>query len=93
MKVSITDAYDVEQAHLQLKELLPTKNYKDMSTALSVSFPLWPKSTNPSPQAVVHLITPLRPLNTIAEVAELFKSAEDARKTIQEKVAAEMDIL
>ena len=41
----------------------------------------------------MHLITPLRPLNTIAEVAELFKFAEDARKTIQEKVAAEMDIL
>lgn len=41
----------------------------------------------------MHLVTSLKALNTIAVVASLFKSAEDARKTIQEKVATEMDIL
>ncbi|ORY20639.1 Vps53-like protein [Naematelia encephala] len=66
----------LKNAHAQLKALLPTRRYKDMAQALS---------------AVLHLITPLRPLATIPVVAELFKAAEDDRKAVQEKVAAEVD--
>ena len=39
------------------------------------------------------LLGPLRYLTTIVEVAELFKTAEEDRKRVQEKVAAEMDAL
>ncbi|WWC89216.1 uncharacterized protein L201_004134 [Kwoniella dendrophila CBS 6074] len=67
----------LKNAHNQLKELLPTKRYKDMSQALS---------------AVTHLLTPLKPLSGIPAVAEIFKAAEADRKSIQEKVAVEMDI-
>jgi hypothetical protein len=44
-------------------------------------------------QAVLQLLTTLRPLTTITAVAEVFKAAEEDRKTVQEKVAAEMDTL
>ncbi|WWC70074.1 uncharacterized protein I206_104020 [Kwoniella pini CBS 10737] len=66
----------LRNAHSQLQELLPTKRYKDMSQALS---------------AVTHLLTPLKPLSGIPAVAEIFKAAEIDRKSIQEKVAIEMD--
>ncbi|GFZ43857.1 hypothetical protein JCM24511_01577 [Saitozyma sp. JCM 24511] len=66
----------LKQAHQQLKELLPTRRYRDMSQALA---------------AVMQLLTPLRSLSTVPAVAELFKAAEDDRKRAQEKVAAEMD--
>ena len=35
----------------------------------------------------------MQPLKSITSVAELFRDAEDARKVVQEKVAAEMDHL
>ena len=41
----------------------------------------------------MHLLTPLKPLTTIVEVAEVFKAAEEDRKKVQEKVAYEMEIL
>ncbi|WRT66449.1 uncharacterized protein IL334_003407 [Kwoniella shivajii] len=66
----------LRNAHGQLKELLPTKNYKEMSQALS---------------AVTHLLTPLKPLSGIPAVSEIFRAAESDRKSIQEKVAIEMD--
>ncbi|WWC62062.1 uncharacterized protein I303_104651 [Kwoniella dejecticola CBS 10117] len=66
----------LRNAHAQLKDLLPTKRYKDMSQALS---------------AVTHLLTPLKPLSGIPAVAEIFKAAEADRKSIQEKVAVDMD--
>ncbi|WVW84018.1 hypothetical protein I302_106045 [Kwoniella bestiolae CBS 10118] len=66
----------LKNAHSQLKELLPTKRYKDMSQALS---------------AVTHLLTPLKPLSGIPAVSEIFRAAETDRKAIQEKVAVEMD--
>jgi hypothetical protein len=40
--LSFPDADRVEQANVQLKELLPTKRYKEMAQALSVSAPLLP---------------------------------------------------
>lgn len=43
-------------------------------------------------QVVLQLLVPLKSLTSILEVAELFKSAEEDRKQVQEKVAAEMDI-
>lgn len=43
-------------------------------------------------QVVLQLLIPLKSLTSILEVAELFKSAEEDRKQVQEKVAAEMDI-
>ncbi|WVQ67566.1 uncharacterized protein L199_005767 [Kwoniella botswanensis] len=66
----------LKNAHSQLKELLPTKRYKDMSQALS---------------AVTHLLTPLKALSNIPAVSEIFRAAESDRKAIQEKVAVEMD--
>lgn len=41
----------------------------------------------------MQLLTPLQSLKSITSVAELFRDAEDARKVVQEKVAAEMDQL
>ncbi|KAK1924299.1 Vps53-like protein [Papiliotrema laurentii] len=66
-----------KHAQSQLKELLPTKRYREMAQALS---------------AVIHLMTPLRPLNTVSTVATVFKAAEADRQAVQEKVAVEMDI-
>ncbi|WWD17223.1 hypothetical protein CI109_101661 [Kwoniella shandongensis] len=66
----------LRHAHRKLRELLPTRRYKDMSQALS---------------AVTHLLTPLKALNSIPAVAEVFKAAETDRKAVQEKVAQEMD--
>ncbi|EIW70404.1 hypothetical protein TREMEDRAFT_68035 [Tremella mesenterica DSM 1558] len=66
----------LKQAHQQLQELLPTKKFKEISQSLS---------------AVMHLSAPLRPLTSIMEVAELFKSAEEDRKKVQEEVAVEME--
>ncbi|WWD03081.1 hypothetical protein V865_001127 [Kwoniella europaea PYCC6329] len=66
----------LKNAHSQLKELLPTKRYKDMSQALS---------------AVTHLLTPIKALSNIPAVSEIFRAAESDRKAIQEKVAVEMD--
>nr|XP_019001124.1 vacuolar-sorting protein 53 long isoform [Kwoniella mangroviensis CBS 8507]OCF64585.1 vacuolar-sorting protein 53 long isoform [Kwoniella mangroviensis CBS 8507] len=66
----------LRNAHSQLKELLPTKRYIDMSQALS---------------AVTHLLTPLKALSNIPAVSEIFRAAESDRKAIQEKVAVEMD--
>lgn len=40
----------------------------------------------------MQLLTPLKPLSTIVEVAEVFRMAEEDRKQVQEKVAVEMDI-
>lgn len=65
-----------EHAHQQLKELIPTKRYKDMASSLS---------------AVVQLFEPLRPLTTIAEVAEVFRAAEADRRAVQEMVNTEME--
>ncbi|RXK37067.1 vacuolar-sorting protein 53 long isoform [Tremella mesenterica] len=66
----------LKQAHQQLQGLLPTKKFKEISQSLS---------------AVMHLSAPLKPLSSIMEVAELFKSAEEDRKKVQEKVAVEME--
>jgi hypothetical protein len=44
-------------------------------------------------KAVTHLMVPMKALITIPVVATLFRAAEEDRKTVQEKVAAEMDIL
>lgn len=41
----------------------------------------------------MELLGPLKPLSTIPTVSHLFKSAENDRKTVQEKVAVEMDAL
>jgi hypothetical protein len=38
-------------------------------------------------------MAPLQPLKGITPVAKLFREAEEARKTAQEKVAEEMDAL
>ncbi|WVQ99621.1 hypothetical protein IAU59_006758 [Kwoniella sp. CBS 9459] len=66
----------LRHAHRQLEDLLPTKRYRDISQALS---------------AVTHLLAPLRPLSSIPAVGEVFRAAENDRKAVQEKVAAEMD--
>ncbi|AAW40845.2 hypothetical protein CNBA3220 [Cryptococcus deneoformans B-3501A] len=66
----------LRQAHQQLSQLLPTRRYKEISQALA---------------AVMELLGPLKPLSTIPTVSHLFKSAENDRKTVQEKVAVEMD--
>ncbi|KAL7421623.1 Vacuolar protein sorting-associated protein 53 [Cryptotrichosporon argae] len=63
-------------AHRQLRELFPTKRYKDMAHALA---------------AVTELLAPLKPLATIAQVAEVFRATEVDRKTVQERVNTEMD--
>jgi antitoxin component HigA of HigAB toxin-antitoxin module len=41
--------------------------------------------------AVVQLFEPLRPLTTIAEVADVFRAAEADRRTVQEMVNTEME--
>ncbi|WVN88398.1 uncharacterized protein L203_103607 [Cryptococcus depauperatus CBS 7841] len=66
----------LRQAHQQLKELLPTRQYKDMSQAYS---------------AVTELLGPLKPLSAIPAVSQVFKAADLDRQTVQEKVAVEMD--
>lgn len=68
----------LQQAHTQLKELIPTNRYKDMASSLS---------------AVVQLLEPLKPLTTISEVAKVFRAAESDRKTVQEKVNGELETL
>ena len=86
----------LEHAYAQLKESLPSRRYKEMASALSVSRPL-PQSNKRwvliTVQAVLQLLAPMQPLKGITSVAELFRDAEDARKVVQEKVAAEMDAL
>jgi hypothetical protein len=83
-----------EQAQQQLQELIPSKRYSDMASSLSVRI-LLPASSSgvTDTQAVVHLLEPLRPLTTVAEVATVFKAAENDRKAVQEKVNAEMETL
>ncbi|ODN82005.1 hypothetical protein L202_02332 [Cryptococcus amylolentus CBS 6039] len=66
----------LRQSHEQLRHLLPTRQYKNMSQAFA---------------AVTQLLTPLKPLSSVPAVAEIFKAAEADRKTIQEKAAVEMD--
>ncbi|WVQ79954.1 hypothetical protein IAT38_002055 [Cryptococcus sp. DSM 104549] len=66
----------LRHAHKQLKELLPTRQYKEMSQALAV---------------VTQLLAPLKPLSSVPAVAQVFKAADTDRKTVQEKVAVEMD--
>ncbi|KIR67392.1 vacuolar-sorting protein 53 long isoform [Cryptococcus bacillisporus CA1873] len=66
----------LKQAHQQLSQLLPTRRYKEISQALA---------------AVMELLGPLKPLSSIPTVFHLFKAAENDRKTVQEKVAVEMD--
>ncbi|CAD6583797.1 MAG: Vacuolar protein sorting-associated protein 53 [Tremellales sp. Tagirdzhanova-0007] len=66
----------LKQAHRQLKELLPTKRFREISQALA---------------AVLQLLGPLRSLSTVEAVAELFRIVEEDRRSIQEKVAVEMD--
>ncbi|KAK8864473.1 hypothetical protein IAR55_001723 [Kwoniella newhampshirensis] len=66
----------LRHAHRQMRELLPTRRYRDISQALS---------------AVTHLLAPLKSLSSIPAVAEVFKAAETDRKAVQEKVAVEMD--
>jgi hypothetical protein len=80
-----------ETAHAQLRDLLPGRRYKEIAQALSVSS-LGPIELRLE-QTVTHLIHPLKSLNTIPAVADLIRSADEDRKTVQEKVAAEMDIL
>lgn len=41
----------------------------------------------------MELLGPLKPLSSIPIVFHLFKAAENDRKTVQEKVAVEMDAL
>lgn len=61
-----------------------------MAQALSVSdF----NGTSAHIQAVTHLCAPLRNLSTVPAVAAIFKSTDTDKQTVQEKVAAEMDIL
>ncbi|TYJ54567.1 hypothetical protein B9479_004795 [Cryptococcus floricola] len=66
----------LRQSHEQLRHLLPTRQYKNMSQAFA---------------AVTQLLAPLKPLSSVPAVAEIFKAAEADRKTIQEKAAVEMD--
>ncbi|KLT40600.1 hypothetical protein CC85DRAFT_287322 [Cutaneotrichosporon oleaginosum] len=66
----------LKHAHRQLKELIPTKRYRDMASSLS---------------AVVQLFEPLKPLTTISEVADVFRAAEADRRTVQEMVNTEME--
>lgn len=41
----------------------------------------------------MELLGPLKPLSSIPTAFRLFKAAENDRKTVQEKVAVEMDAL
>ncbi|GMK57881.1 hypothetical protein CspeluHIS016_0407150 [Cutaneotrichosporon spelunceum] len=66
----------LKHAHQQLKELIPTKRYRDMASSLS---------------AVLQLFEGLKPLTTIAEVADVFRAADADKRTVQEMVNTEME--
>ncbi|KAI5449919.1 Vacuolar protein sorting-associated protein 53 [Naganishia albida] len=64
------------QASQQLKQLLPTRQYRQIANSLS---------------AVNHLSVPLKALSGNPAVAQVFRDVQDAQTQVKEKVSREMD--